>query len=36
MAADADDPSLGYVLLGQAANAGTPKLVNGFPAALAR
>ncbi|MDQ3002454.1 MAG: hypothetical protein M3Y08_14495, partial [Fibrobacterota bacterium] len=36
MAADIDDPSLGYVLLGQQAAAGTPKLVNSLPAALAK
>ena len=36
MAADIDDPSLGYVLLGQQAKAGAPKLVNDLPAALSR
>ncbi|MDB5049236.1 MAG: hypothetical protein JWO30_2307 [Fibrobacteres bacterium] len=36
MAADIEDPSLGYVLLGVQAKAGTPKLVNGLPAALAQ
>ncbi|HKP97965.1 MAG TPA: Ig-like domain-containing protein, partial [Fibrobacteria bacterium] len=36
MAADVEDPSLGYVLLGVQAKAGMPKLVNGLPAALAR
>ncbi|MDB5104796.1 MAG: hypothetical protein JWP91_2485 [Fibrobacteres bacterium] len=36
MAADIEDPSLGYVLLGQQAKAGTPKLVDGLPAALAQ
>jgi hypothetical protein len=36
MAADSEDPSLGYVLLGAADNAGTPKLAGGLPAALAQ
>jgi hypothetical protein len=34
MAADAGDPSLGYVLLGAKGKAGTPATVNGLPAAL--
>ncbi len=36
MAADSEDPSLGYVLLGAAGQAGTPKSVGGLPAALAQ
>ncbi|MEO7775894.1 MAG: hypothetical protein ABIY63_00085, partial [Fibrobacteria bacterium] len=36
MAADSEDPSLGYVLLGAAENAGALKLAGGLPAALAQ
>jgi hypothetical protein len=36
MAANADDPSLDYVLLGVAGSATSPKAVNGLPAGLAR
>ncbi len=36
MAADVNDPSLGYVLLGGAGKPGTPAMVGGLPAALAQ
>jgi hypothetical protein len=36
MAADVEDPSLGYVLLGVKGSAGKPASVNGLPAALAQ
>jgi hypothetical protein len=36
MAADVNDPSLGYVLLGESGKPGTPAKANGLPAALAR
>lgn len=36
MAADSENPSVGYVLLGTAGKAGTPRLVEGRPSALVK